>query len=174
MRFTSSSKLNIFYQNVRGLRTKCSELYNSILIQELDIILLTETFLQNDIFDSELCDGRYDVYRCDRNLNCSGKRSGGGVMVCIRKDLAAEINNKWSCDYIESLCITISSRKLHEAANLHLILIYIPPDNASLSQNLNVLAAMKKLLRLNRKDHYLLVGDFNLPCLEWILHYITL
>lgn len=36
-------KLRIYYQNVRGLRTKVNEVYLEILQNNFDIIILTET-----------------------------------------------------------------------------------------------------------------------------------
>lgn len=60
-------RLQIFYQNVRGLRTKIHELNNEILGNAYDIIILTETWLHRRIFLGELFDERYNDYRCDRN-----------------------------------------------------------------------------------------------------------
>lgn len=84
----TSNNLSIYYQNVqnvRGLRTKCVDLYNSVLCSDYDIILITETWLQNDILNSELFDMRYDVFRCDRDLILCNKASGGGVLICTHK-----------------------------------------------------------------------------------------
>ncbi|KAL4720459.1 hypothetical protein ACJJTC_011820 [Scirpophaga incertulas] len=70
-----SHKLTLLYQNVRGLRTKTTEFYNNLLLSNHDIILVTETWLNDGILDSELSDNRYEIFRRDRGSN------GGGVMV---------------------------------------------------------------------------------------------
>lgn len=74
--------LYLCYQNARGMRTQC-------LINDFDFMLFTEAWLQNDILDTTLCDSRYDIFRCDRNLIASVKKSGGKVMVCTRRDFDA-------------------------------------------------------------------------------------
>lgn len=53
--------LNIYYQNVRGLRTNTSCFYRNICLNSFDIISLTETWLLEGIKDSELFDNRYVV-----------------------------------------------------------------------------------------------------------------
>lgn len=160
--------LNIFYQNVRGLRTKTVQFYNNILSLDYDIILITETWLQNDIFDSELSDGRYDIFRCDRDSRATGKQMGGGVMVCIRHELSAVLNGNWYCESIESLCLTISYKTLQSSANLHLILVYLPPDELKLPEYISSVQNNFTLLyNFSPADYYLMVGDFNVPCLKW-------
>lgn len=54
----ATKNLNIYYQNVRGLRTKCNELRLSVLNNNYDVIILTESWLHSGIFDAELCDDR--------------------------------------------------------------------------------------------------------------------
>lgn len=163
----SGSKLNIFYQNVRGIRTKCLELYNNILSSDYDIMCITETWLQSDISDSEFCDSRYDIFRCDRDLDSTNKVTGGGVMVCVLRDLCATVKQEWACDQIESICVSIPGRRLGTNVNLHIILIYLPPDNLIASRLQCVLSSFQRLLDLNPSDNYLLLGDFNMPCIRW-------
>lgn len=41
---TNSLKtFSLFYQNVRGLRTKTNEFYNNLLLLDFHVIILTET-----------------------------------------------------------------------------------------------------------------------------------
>lgn len=159
----------MYYQNVRGLRTKCFELYNSILTSEYDIILFTETWLQSDILSTELCDSRYHVFRCDRNLISTGKKSGGGVMLCVRRALGASQCDEWSCaPSTESLCVTIPARALGASVNLHIAIAYVPPDSNEMQNRLNdVTFNLSRCVDCHSLDNFLLVGDFNLPQLRW-------
>ena len=50
--------------------------------ENLDILAVTETFLGEDINDSEFGEG-YSVFRRDRD------RHGGGVMLMVREDIPA-------------------------------------------------------------------------------------
>ena len=50
----SLNSLSFYYQNVRGLRTKCLELYIPSLACVYDFIVFSETWLNSSIYDSEL------------------------------------------------------------------------------------------------------------------------
>lgn len=170
------SELKIYYQNVRGLRTKCLTLYNNILSCDYDILCFTETWLQNDILDTEVCDNRYSIFRCDRDLASTGKCTGGGVMVCVRRALGASVRYEWSCDLIESICVTIPGGRLGSSVDLNIILLYLPPDQNLLKTRLNFIANnFKRFYYLNPTDNYLFLGDFNLQSICWsnIYNYST-
>lgn len=54
-----------FYQNCRGLRTKLLTLKCYLASFNYVFIVLTETWLNSDVFDSELGFDNYNIYRCD-------------------------------------------------------------------------------------------------------------
>lgn len=164
-----SKRLNIFYQNVRGLRTKSLDLYNNILLHDYDIILITESWLQSDILDGEICDNRYEILRCDRNLDVTGKRTGGGVVCCVRRELCAVSLSDWQYNpHYECICFKISARALGTLADLIVVLSYMPPDAFSLPFSLsNYFNNFNTVYDKYKDANYLLVGDFNLPCLSW-------
>lgn len=56
----------VYYQNVRGLRTKINDLYLSAIDTSYDIVLLSETWLDNCLYDSELFSSNSRLMRCDR------------------------------------------------------------------------------------------------------------
>lgn len=58
--------LNIYYQNVRGIRTKLKDLVCGAPLIEYDILVFTETWLINTIYDAELGLTDFDIYRNDR------------------------------------------------------------------------------------------------------------
>lgn len=47
-------QLQVYYQNVRGLRTKISEVYSSVLSDDYDIIDFTETWLTESFHDADI------------------------------------------------------------------------------------------------------------------------
>ncbi|GBN28055.1 hypothetical protein AVEN_215598-1 [Araneus ventricosus] len=63
---TVSKRLSSFYQNVHGLRTKTSDFFRSVASDDQDVILITETWLCEDIDSLDLFDDRYLVFRRDR------------------------------------------------------------------------------------------------------------
>ncbi|KAL4720883.1 hypothetical protein ACJJTC_002925 [Scirpophaga incertulas] len=105
-----SDRLSLFYQNVRGLRTKTLQFRHNIFTHSYDIILITETWLVNGIYKGELCDDRYDVFRCDRNDSTSGKKTGGGVMICTRQTLQAQGRPDWACADVECVWVTVPKK----------------------------------------------------------------
>lgn len=75
----NNNNLSIYYQNVRGLRTKIDDFYIMTQNGDYDAIVLTETWLNNEINSTQLFGSEYTVYRKDRDPNISGKLRGGGV-----------------------------------------------------------------------------------------------
>ena len=57
----ASDILHIYYQNVRGLRSKTADFYVSSSSSNYDIINLSETWLKPSIYDSELFNLKYLV-----------------------------------------------------------------------------------------------------------------
>lgn len=55
----------IYYQNVRGLKSKVNEFYNNILTTEFDIISITETWLDESVYSSEFFSDEWSVFRQD-------------------------------------------------------------------------------------------------------------
>ena len=81
----------MYYQNVRGLRTKLPEFFSSAASETYDVILLTETWLCSDIDTSDLLDDRYIVFRKDRDSTTSSCKRGGGVLVAVKKCFSATL-----------------------------------------------------------------------------------
>lgn len=65
----------IFYQNINRARSKTIDLYHNFLNENHDIICLTETNFDSSLFDGEMLDGRYDVFRRDRENTCIDRKS---------------------------------------------------------------------------------------------------
>lgn len=54
-----NKQMSVYYQNMQGLRTKKDSLYSAVLTCDYDIIALTETWLNENIFNAELFGSRY-------------------------------------------------------------------------------------------------------------------
>lgn len=164
----TSTRLNIFYQNTRGLRTKLPQFYRSIETNNFDIIIITESWLCDGILDTELCDNRYDVFRYDRPAS----QMGGGVLICIKRCFSAMARLDINIGRAESVWITINSNDKYQGSvtstrRTHIAAVYLPPNN-----NLHfMLNDFKNLLlmqhSINPDDTFLIIGDFNLPCIKW-------
>lgn len=86
----SAEMMRILYQNVRGLRTKTTELKLSLTQQNEDVVCLTETWLNEYFLDNEFCDGDLIVHRRDRNYGASCSTRGGGAIIMVINHLLSE------------------------------------------------------------------------------------
>lgn len=134
----------------------------SVLGQETDIIVITETWLNSSVYNAQLFDERYEVHRRDRH---TGQTRGGGLLVALRRNsdgpraerlqhLETDGENMW-------LKINLNGLKIYTC------IVYIPPASpieryTSLFENI---ISNHKLLN-NKK--ILLIGDFNFySCLNF-------
>lgn len=158
----STSRLRIYYENVRGLRTKLNDLKKSLpqLLEPYDIFILTETWLSSHISDSELGFQNFNVYRCDRSPLTSQFSRAGGVLIALRKTLA--VNVLPTDPTLENLLLLIST----ESSQFILGTIYLPPSGPNESYERYV-----DIIRHSRlaypNANVLLTGDYNLPRIAW-------
>ena len=90
----TQSSLSCYVQNVRSLKavravessfeSKISLLQDIVYGQDLDIICLSETWLNGSVSDQEILPVSYDIYRSDRL-----GRSGGGTLTAIKTLLSS-------------------------------------------------------------------------------------
>lgn len=162
----ANSCLTLYYQNCRGLKTKLHTLYTNVISSTYDIIILTETWLCSNISDSEYIDSRYQVFRMDRDRSASGRRDGGGVLVAVSRTLCAAALALPATDVplpplVDQLMVQLNIRK----RKLIICAVYIPPK-----QNYETYRAYFDVLHdaVHDSDTDLyIIGDFNLPSLQW-------
>lgn len=152
--------LNIYYQNVRGLRSKCQEVRLNIINNNFDVLVFTESWLRQGVFDGEIIDARYNVYRRDRE----GK-NGGGVIIAVKNSLVSCRLSKWesSC---EDLWVTIETLNLGKTRHLAICAVYLPPPVKSEVLG-SFLVNTGAVISQNQNYNFMLVGDFNLPNIKW-------
>lgn len=162
-------ELNIYYQNVRGLRTKTHAFLSSVLNADYDVICLTETWLLPSIFDSELFDERYVVYRCDRNYVLLGQALGGGSLIAVRRELPACPSP--SLPPFQRAEIASATLALGSGARAHKLRIYCSyfVQGAEQIKSLSDFFEFISTLSTNfPNDEFLLLGDFNIPHASWL------
>ncbi|OWR41402.1 putative endonuclease/reverse transcriptase [Danaus plexippus plexippus] len=101
---------------------------SQVLNNNFDLVLLTEPWLNGSVLDSEVFDGRYTIYRRDRetSIRSSHKKSGGGVLIAVSNkyfssrsiDLESDCQDLWVSiqmgvgKYRQNLhCVSAASRK---------------------------------------------------------------
>lgn len=132
--------------------------FQAEIINELkhpDVICLTETWLDdkipNDIFD---CSGAYNLFRFDRN------RDGGGVAIFVRSELTCDSVEISDTGGLEFISVQVKCN----LTDVIFVCVYKPSvTDSHLIQPLSVV-----LDHLSRKGlPCVLVGDFNLPGIQW-------
>ncbi|KAJ2950561.1 hypothetical protein O0L34_g8806 [Tuta absoluta] len=148
--------VDIFYQNVRGLKSKTTVFYNNVsTLNSSDIIVLTETFLVSSVHDAELFPPGYVVLRSDR----AGDVGWGGVLIAIKDCYSArmliDIDGLTPDKEILFALITWKNVKFL------LCVCYLPPSYNE-TQYTNVLDCLENGVTKYSTLNVIIIGDFNL------------
>ena len=131
------------------------EIEDLLCSQELDVLLGTESHLDDNIFNSEIFPSNFSVYRKDRN------KYGGGVFVAIRENLPSyQIHTDSSLEIIWV--------RIHINLNSDIILgsFYRPPNSSS--SVLNDLGDSLCYIKSQFPNTKIILGgDFNCPGINW-------
>ena len=137
------------------------ELSNIASECDTDIIIGTETWLDESIKNSELLLDDYDIFRRDRPTR------GGGVLLAIKKSLLSEHIS--TSETTETISCKI---KLKGSKPLIISSVYRPPDY-TLEDCLEIVKEINVIHKKNKGASYFISGDFNLPDIDWTDHTIS-
>lgn len=153
----------VYYQNVNGLLSKRNRVYAEILAANFEIYAFTETALNESIKSSEIFPQQFSVYRCDRSSKTSDKQCKGGTLIAVTNKFTSELISTGENEGCEHLWVKISSEK----RNLIIGCVYIPPNSNSTKYIMNMNYAKESIIKTNSDSTVILLGDFNLPNLNW-------
>ena len=157
----------LYYQNVRGLRTKIDSFFLAASEDEYDVIVLTETWLDDRILSTQLFGNHYTVFRNDRSPQNSSKSRGGGVLIAVSVKLNCRIDPATIHNTLEQLWVTVETQ--HSVISIGVV--YIPPDRKSdsvlIQQHVDSIGSV--LSRLDLHTEALLFGDYNQSGLRWFI-----
>ena len=171
--------ITAYFQNSRGIRSKTQEFKRGLFMNNYDILGFCETWLLDTIYDAELSDSRYEVFRRDRTVVGSlqargaggGGRAravGGGVMLLSRRQLAARRLPEPPGFPYECIHIVIPATTIRSINSLHVICAYLPGSGFAhellLTHFINYL---KNCLETYINHDFLILGDFNMPSVLW-------
>ena len=88
----TTNKISCFYANARSIMNKKEELELYLTQEKPDIVGITETWLYNEIEDSEISVEGYTVFHKDREKG--EKLRGGGVMILAKNELNISIREE--------------------------------------------------------------------------------
>lgn len=145
---------------MRGLRTKLHHLLESAQDCHFDVLVLTETWLNDGFFDAELNLPQYTIYRKDRSSDTSTCRRGGGTLIAVHKSIPSKCLRV--PEIIEQVFVSIGSPQ----TGIILGAVYFPPRSSGwvytvFSDTLDRVTSDLPTSTL------CLVGDFNLSHGFW-------
>lgn len=162
--------LSLYYQNARGLRTKTIDFLRNVLNSDYDFICITETWLVPGIFDSELFDSRYSVYRTDRNCEAMGVTRGGGTLIAVRRELRADASAApvAALPDAEITHIVVPIGQGSVTKKLRLFVSYFPQGRQQADSQLSFFESLSDLYTDFPDDEFLVIGDFNISDAAWV------
>ena len=145
--FTSKG-IHLIHLNVNSLLPKIDEICCIPKRSKAAVIGITESKLDESIFQSEIQIYNYDLLRCDRN------RNGGGVAWYVRSDISY-VQKDFFPNVIENIFFEIL---LPKTSPITVEIMYRPP---SLTNFLEILNMTFEKFDVDKKEIYIL-GDFNI------------
>lgn len=147
-----SNNVSLYYQNVRGLRTKTRTFFTNMLAYDTDIVALTETWLNKNINTRELFNNNYICYRSDRR---DGRR-GWGVLVAVYSKWSSVDLTNYNTSH-EYLLIKVFNNQF----SFFICCVYIPP-NSSIDYYKSFFSLLESIVDI-ASHNIVLLGDFNIP-----------
>jgi hypothetical protein len=137
--------------------------FNSASTCDFDLIAISETWLSDCVYSSELVDhDLFSLFRCDRNFATLGLSRGGGVLLLARNTLSVEMVDvsaiRKSVPSLDVVCCKVMLKSL---TNIHVFVLYFHPFLTT-SDFLPALECLD-LIFSSFSSKVLLVGDFNAP-----------
>lgn len=149
------------------MRSKTVDLYLNILNSDYDLICLTETNLDGGVYNEEMFDERYNVFRRDR-LECNYKRrkkEGGGVLIAVRRCYTVLRQLHWESCY-EDLWISIVPTRKGELP-LNVCVCYLPSYLETDDFEEFTSRCQRNILDSTNNGPFIILGDFNIPEIDW-------
>ena len=155
--------LTIAHLNIRSLFRKIDSIRNDITKSEIQIMTISETWLNSDLQNAIVQIGGYSICRQDRgsvsNDRCS-KKTGGGLIIYYESHLDCD-TTKWqhlnrSNDHLEIQVVEFNLK----SRNLILLNTYRPPSG-NVDECLSQAQAVLDEVTRNNKD-IVFMGDFNI------------
>lgn len=144
------------YFNARSITNKIDELELYIKDENPDIIGITETWLHEEIVDTELNAGDYTIYRHDRN-----NKHGGGAALLIKKSINSVLRDDLKDNFEEGIWCDIICNNTKT-----LVGVCYRSTTIELRDDDKLYALIDKI---NKEKLIVVMGDFNFEdSIDWI------
>ncbi len=82
--------ITIAHINIRSVYRKLEEIIRILSVGDIDVLCITETWLNRYVQDSMIAIDGYNICRADRTA-ASGKTTGGGILVYYKSSLDVQV-----------------------------------------------------------------------------------
>ncbi|CAG9132953.1 unnamed protein product [Plutella xylostella] len=144
----------------------------SVLNSDYDIICISETWLLDSIFDAEIFDGRYNLYRTDRDYKGTGTTLGGGTLIAVRRNLSVDSRASRPPPVLPDADITSVNLRLGNSSttnSLRIYSCYFPHNRHQMSSEATFCDYILNIAMDYPNDLILILGDFNISNGLWTL-----
>ena len=156
---TSNTSLpSLFISNARSLVNKIDELSTTVSNYFADIVVITETWLSNNVDNSVIGLNGFSTFRHDR----SDGRRGGGVCVYVNNRFPVFHLEDISVPDFESIWLLLKPSRLPRGFNSIILgAIYHPPRNDDRSLLAHIMESLHRVLASNPGAAVILTHYFN-------------
>lgn len=153
----NSTPIEIYYQNVRGLRTKLEEFYVGVSSSGADLFAITETGCNESIHDAELVPPGYTIIRCDRT---DGRKQGGTCLVATPRLELRQVSTTSDVNINDKNFELVNATVyLHNRLLFLLCVVYIPPNSCE-DDYMLLFRIIEQLC--SKYSNVVVIGDFNM------------
>lgn len=145
--------------NIRGgLTTKLDELQLLFISNNVDICVISETWLHDGINSDILQIADYSLFRLDRR----GGQQGGGLAVYVKQGISCSCLSQLTHNQLEVLWLLYCPHSMpREVTHLLIGAVYHPPKANNFKMLDYLVTSMDEFTRAHPYTGILLLGDFN-------------
>jgi len=145
--------------NIRGgLTTKLDELQLLFISNDVDICVISETWLHDSINSDILQIADYSLFRLDRR----GGQQGGGLAVYVKQGISCSFLSQFTHNELEVLWLLYRPHSMpREVTHLLIGAVYHPPKANNFQMLDYLVASMDEFTRAHPYTGILVLGDFN-------------
>ena len=164
----NATEILMYCQNFNRMKSpvKMKEIQQKLLSSSFNVILGTETSWDESVRSEEVFGNHFNVFRSDRNLSLSNKKSGGGVLIAIHADFTSEVIMTSKNEEFEHVWV-----KAIFAGEVHILCsVYFPPDYANKQSFESFFQTALTILSNTEPEVKLhIYGDFNQRSADFIM-----
>ena len=93
-----------------------------------DVIVITETWLNESVYSTELFPDYYSVVRCDRKFSAVNRSTGGGALIAFSPNISFKVIDTSNICKLVPLIDSIVCKCIINDVSIVIVAAYVPPD----------------------------------------------